>query len=325
MATAATTPAKPVVSTTSAGSAINRVTLPYIIAIAAQLPLLLYYFSNLWARPHYQFFPFAILMVVAFAVIRWPRNLQEPFFRRRLSVVLFWSGIVFGVAGALFAESWFSAASMVMLMASLFGMTRDGEVSGKNLLVLSLPLVIILMLPFNWDFSLITFLQRVSAQISSWYLDILNFKHYSPGTTLNFPDQNYEVERACSGVQSFFTLLFCTSFLIISLRRPWLRATLLLISAGFWAVFMNSIRILVIPIADQVFGIDLKEGLQHELLGYTVMLIAVALILSTDQLLEFLFGRSSNQVDDEGKPGFVRRLFSRKTRATSDQESTTRY
>ena len=137
MATAATSPAE-LKETKSGHAAINRVTLPYIIAIVAQLPLLLYYFSTLWARPHYQFFPFAIIMVVAFAVIRWPRNLDEPFFRRRFSVVLFWIAIVFGVAGALFATAWLSAASMIMLMTSLFAMTKDGEMAGKSLLVLSL-------------------------------------------------------------------------------------------------------------------------------------------------------------------------------------------
>lgn len=275
------------------------VLLPYLIALAALSPLLVYYFSLLWGRPHYQFFPFALILVAVFGYLRWPKHLEEPFFSRKLSTFLFWTGILFGIAATVFSEAWFAAAAAVMLLTSLFARTRDGEVAGSTLISLGLPLLVILMPPNNLDFRVITTLQQTSAQVSSLYLDMLNFKHHSPGTTLNFPDQNYEVERACSGVQSFFTLLFCTSFLIISLRRPFWRGLLLLISAGFWAVFMNSIRILTIPVADQLFDINLTEGIPHDILGYVAMLIAVLLILSTDQLFEFLIGRSGNSMADE--------------------------
>jgi len=296
----------------------RMVLLPYIVTLAALSPLLIYYFSLLWGRPHYQFFPFALILVAVFGYLRWPRHLEEPFFSRKLSTFLFWTGIIFGIAATIFSEAWFAATAAVMLMTSLFARTRDGELAGGTLISLALPLLVILMPPNNLDFRVITTLQQVSAQVSSLYLDILNFKHFSPGTTLNFADQNYEVERACSGVQSFFTLLFCTSFLIISLRRPFWRGLMLLVSAGFWAVFMNSIRILTIPVADQLFDINLTEGIPHDILGYVAMLIAVLLILSTDQLFEFFIGRSSNSMADE-KP--ARRWFPT-SKNKSDQTET---
>ncbi len=207
------------VKTKESGFGIWGVTLPYVIVIAAQLPMLLLYFSQLWNRPHYQFFPIALIMVAAFAWIRWPRNEPQPFFASTFSSAMFGAGLLFGLLGTLFAEPWLAAASMVFLMTSLFARTRDGEFPSKSLIALALPLFVILSLPRNLDFKLITWLQLVSSKMSSWYLDLLNFKHYSPGTTLNFPEQAYEVERACSGVQSFFTLLFCATFIIIALRR----------------------------------------------------------------------------------------------------------
>ena len=294
--------------------------LPYIIAIIAQAPLLLWYFSKLWRQPHYQFFPFALLMVGVYAYLRWPRNISQPFIERRSSKILFWVGVVFGIAGALFAHDWFCAASLVALLTSLFAMTRDGEEHGKTLFVLGLPLLSILMLPNNYDRSLITFLQHCSADVSSSYLDLLNFKHYSPGTTLNFPARNYDVERACSGVQSFFLLMFCATWMIVSLRRHWFRGILLLLAAGFWAVFMNSIRILAIPIADIMFGIDIGSGLAHDILGYTAMLIAIGLILSTDQLLEFLFGRNQT-VEDERQANWFQRKVLRKSSTPRPEET----
>ncbi len=59
---------------------------------------------------------------------------------------------------------------------------------------------------------------------------------------------------------------------------------------------MNSLRIMIIPIAEIMFGLDLKEGIRHELLGYGVMLMACAMLLSTDQLMEYLFGKKG--IDD---------------------------
>lgn len=282
----------------------RSILLAYVLAVGAQVPMLLFYFSQLWKRPHYQFFPIALIMVAAFAWIRWPRHHVQPFFASTFSSVLFGIGLGFGVLGTLFAEPWLAAASAVFLLTSLLARTRDGEFPDRSLIALALPLFVILSLPRNLDFWLITRLQLVSANLSSWYLDLLGFMHYSPGTTLNFPDKSYEVERACSGVQSFFTLMFCATFVIVAFRRSFFRGLFLLVSAVFWAVLMNSVRILVIPIADSMFGVDLKEGLPHELLGYAVMILAFLMLLSTDQLLEFLLGRQT--IDDDAPQ---RRLF----------------
>ena len=68
------------------------------------------------------------------------------------------------------------------------------------------------------------------------------------------------------------------------------QATALLVSAVFWAVFMNTLRILTIPLAEHFFEIDLASGISHDILGYSVLAIGILMILSTDQFLQFLFG-----------------------------------
>ncbi len=313
MSSTAAKPTSPLESPNSASR--WSVLLPYVIAIAAQLPLLLYYGKTLWGLPHFTFFPLALIVVGVFAFMRWPKGFNQPFFERKTSLILFMAGIVFGVGATVFSFAWFSAVSCMFLVTSLFARTKDAEIPGKSLMVVALPLLVLMFASNNVDSRIITTLQRVSANISSWYLDLLNFKHFSPGTTLNFPNSQYEVEQACSGVQSFFTLLFCTTILVISFRRPWYRAILLLISAGVWAVFMNSMRILTIPIAEIMFNMNLKDGLPHDLLGYSAMLIAIGMIFSTDQLMEFVFGsgrrvgKSRYQSDEADEPDDLTRDF----------------
>ena len=316
--------------------------LPYGLAIVAQLPMLILYFKELWARPHYQFFPFAIIATVSLAVMRWPTNSEIPFQRSRTSDFLMILGLFFALLGGIFVEPPMSAVSLVLIVTSLFARTYDAE-TGKTLWTCAVPLFVCLILPNNYDNIIITRLQAYSAGFTSQLMDLIGLGHHLSGTVIIVPGmKQYGVEEACSGVVSFFTLLAITSVFIVWYRRisvpkPFLatllvitglsimvveaavsqmgyfslagvslilmgcfgfRAAVLLLSAVFWALFMNTVRILSIPVADYMLGLDLSTGLKHDLLGYTILLVGVLLILSTDQFLLFLFGPVEDH-DDE--------------------------
>ena len=303
----ASVPANPQAKSASQTNPI-LVLVPYLVLIIAQFPFLFMYYRELWAQPHYKFFPFAFIVFGVFVFARWPRNSSSPFFASTFSSILFGMGVCLGILGTLFLYAWFSAASVMFLVSSLLARTKDANNSDRSLLLTSLPLWVTLT-PFGYDQWIVTTLQVKSAQISSNYLDLLGFKHYLPGTVLQFPTQQYGVEQACSGVQSLFTLLFCTSVFLVALRRPWFRGFVLLASAVFWALFMNSIRIMLIPMADILFGLQLQEGIQHDILGYIVLLIGIMMILSTDQFLNFVFGVVDEESIDSGHP--MRRSISR--------------
>lgn len=265
--------------------------LPYAIAIGAQLPLLMFYFIGLWGRgPHYHFFPLAMLAVAGIAWLRWPRDERMPFHRSLWSDFLLLLGLGSGILAAVFLEPWFAAASSMLLLASLLARTVDPE-TGRGQWVVALPLFVALTIPFNGDMMLITFLQRISALFTSRVLDLIGMGHHMPGTVIQIPGKEpYGIEQACSGVMSFFTLLFVAVVFIVWNRRPWFRATLLLISAVFWAIFMNTVRIFMIPFADNMMGLNLADGFAHNMLGWIVLVIGILLLLSTDQFLMFLFG-----------------------------------
>ncbi len=283
-----------------------KVVLPYAIAIGVQLPMLILYFRGLWSRPHYQTFVFGILAVVAIAWSRWPKGQSMPFHKSRWSNFLLFAGLIFGLAGIVFLETWFHACSVFLLVASFLARTMDEE-TGKSMWAVALPLFVFLRIPAGGDYQLITWLQRISAVFTSRLLDLIGYAHHMPGTVIKIPGkEDYGIEQACSGVQSFFTLLFVAVVFIVWNRRPWFRAMLLIAAAVFWAIFMNTVRIFAIPVADRVFEIDLAHGLAHDILGWTVMTIGILLLFSTDQFLLFLFG----PVDAEtGKTGPFGNLF----------------
>ncbi len=286
----------------------KSIALPYAIAIIAQLPMLLLYGRNLHLdKPHYQTFPFAILATVLIAWSRWPKEAKMPFHRSVASDVLLVLGLMFGLACVLFKFPSAAAASVMLLITSLLARTVDKETL-KSLWPASLPMFVFLSLPSGYDVWLITKLQSFSAVCTSRLLDLAGLGHYMDGTVIHVPGREaYGIEQACSGVQSFFTLLFIAVVFVVVFRRPLFRSITLLGSAVFWALFMNTVRIFLIPVFDEI-GVSVAHGFPHAMLGWGTLLVGALMLLSTDQFLSFLFG----PVDTEtGRSGPFGRLLTK--------------
>ena len=279
------------------------IALPYAIAIVAQLPMLLLYFRNLGLeKPHYQTAPFAFLATIAIAYFRWPKQAKMPFHRSILSDILLVFGLFFAVACVLFVWPSAGAGSVMFLIASLLARTVDKETL-KSLWPAALPMFVYLTLPSGYDVALIQWLQKISAICTSRLLDLYGIGHFMDGTVIEVPGrEKYGIEAACSGVQSFFTLMFIAILFIVVYRRPFFRSVILIISAVFWALFMNTVRIFLIPVLDQV-SIDVAHGFPHAILGWSALAVGVLLLLSTDQFLIFLFGPVDPDVGKSGPFG----------------------
>ncbi len=332
-----------------------KVVLPYGLALLAQLPMLVLYFRRLWNVPHYQPFAIAILATIGITLYRWPFDQKQPFHRSIASDVLLALGLGSAFLGMLFVEPWFAALSAMLIVTSLFLRTMDRE-SKLTLWPCALPLFVYLKMPLNLDVQLITTLQRFSATFTSRLLDLFGLGHHMDGTVIRVPAgvdgiKEYGIEEACSGVQSFFTLLLVAVIFIVLYRRikapnaavglvsifaailcfvlrvtslsipVWseglllagvgflllafigFRASLLILSAVFWAMFMNTLRIVMIPIADIKFGMDLSHGIAHDMLGYSVLALGILMVFSTDQFLLFLFGPVEQAAGEAGPFG----------------------
>ncbi len=269
--------------------------IPYLVLGVLHLPLiLLYCFRDLWSdlRPHYHFFPFLFAAVVFLIWERWPRNTPRPLRYSWLSPILFALSVLILCLGLVFLEPPLASLSLALGLSSFLLRVKDLK-SGGSLFPISLLLYVLVHSPFgqlNEDRWLITQLQRISSQITSVLLDLAGVLHDMPGTVLVTVDRKWGIEEACSGVQSFFTLLFCSVFWVLWMRRSWFQGSILVLSSVFWAIVMNTVRIFVIPIAFLQLGMDLSEGWQHAALGYLTLVVRIAFILSTDQFLDFTFG-----------------------------------
>ena len=184
-------------------------------------------------------------------------------------------------------------------VGSILVSLRDRE-TGRTLFPLWLILAVIVRPPGNLDGNIIAGLQIWTSKFSSTFLDYLGVYHIPSGNLIELigHEQELGVAEQCSGVQSLYTLLFCSIAFAVIFRRPWFRSTILVISAVFWALFMNTMRVVIIAYALANYNIDWTEGFSHMMLGYVMLGIAILMIVSTDFFLTFLFGPVSE--DEEG-------------------------
>ena len=351
------------------------IVLSYALAIVSQIPMLYLYVKHLLNEPHYHSAVFAVAATIGIAWLRWPRGQALQLQRSMTSNVLIVLAIIAVVFSILFVLPWMSALAAMLIVTSFLARVPDTESNG-TLWYCALPLFVFLYLPFGMDRNLVTSLQTYSAGYTSRLLDLFGVGHYMSGTVLEVPNlQDFRIEQACSGVQSFFTLVlvaivysvfnrqvkapekgvavlsFLAGLIFLLIRTlpkatagvdmppfwsgilfllaislmlyPFIgfRTTLLVMSAVFWAIFMNTIRIMAIPISLQFFDVDLSTGNNHMLLGYAALIIGIILILSTDQLIMFLFGPVLD-ANESGKFGrVIGKMWNGLIPTASDNES----
>jgi exosortase len=222
---------------------------------------------------------------------RWSEQLPSQRYVNWLSNSSLVAGAFVMICAALFASPWLAYLAFVVFVAAWLFRVKD-MATHNSLFYLAVPLLLIWQPPYTpnvtGDGILIARLQLVSATLASMALDLLGVVHECPGTVLHCAGQSFGVEEACSGIQSFFSLL-CFSALLTSFhRRKGLHSALLFSSSALWAVAMNAIRIAAIPYVFVTVGFDLSHGFVHTLLGLSTMAMGLLLLVSTDQLLSSL-------------------------------------
>lgn len=263
---------------------------PILLAVALAVavgPLLFLQGRLLWAREHYQFFPFVVAGAIWLVWNRFQTLGQltpgNPLVAGAL-LVLGWCLL----AGATVLHSpWLGTVATLILLAILaYG--AGGVSLCWQLLPIWLFLFLLVPPPFNLDQKLVSNLQFRTAHWSSRILDQLGILHVMHGNVVVLPQRSLFVEEACSGINSLLSTLACTWFYILWMHRGPIRAILLLVAALGWVILSNTMRVVGIAWALSSLNLDLVKGWKHEVFGTFLFVITLALIWSTDRFLLFL-------------------------------------
>jgi exosortase len=265
----------------------SRSLIPAGIVALSLIPILILFARELWARPHYQFFPF-VVPAAALLAWRWCRGLEplspgSPTISWGLAG-LAWVTLAFSVA--CLSPGMGAVAALLTLLAGAYGL------GGWRLVRAGLPAWAMLWLavppPRRLDVTAIVKLQNLVSRWSSQVLDALGVLHVMDGNVVKVAGRRLLVDQACSGIYSLLTLLIGTLFYILWVRTSPARSVFLVLSSIFWVIFGNVTRIVLIAVLSTRYGIDLATGWRHEVLGLFMFALMLGLVLSTDRLISFV-------------------------------------
>ncbi len=290
------------------------VVVPYLIAIASQLPLTLIYLLNLWrTRDHFGLLPVALLAFGFLLYRRWPRQRESMFYGSVRGDVFFVLGIALGWTGAVLVSPWCSFAALSAFVVSLLFRTADAGMEVGRLTSVSVPLLVLLILPLGFDFEnvqgdllMLESAKTLAAGVSSDILDMLFLVHFQAGTVVELPGYTVDATAIGNGVFSLFSLLILTAVFIALMRRPFFRGLLLLISAWLWGFLFTAFGMVLLVLGYEYFQADWYAGTSRTVLETLLLAAAALFIVITDQLLIFLFGPVDITSIDESAPYQVR-------------------
>ncbi len=251
------------------------------------LPLLVSYFMGLWRLEHYQYFPILLFSFAYLIFLRWDREVRPP--SGMLGYGLLIAGFACLCFGAYHGSPWLAAVSYSLIWGSWLASQNSTDSARWGLLALWPLTWMWIRLPLNLDIHLMGKLQRLTSNVGSTVLNLLDIPHRLNGNVFSLAKGDLFIEEACSGVQSFFTLLFCAFLLVAWLQRSVALLPIYAIFAVFWAAVLNVLRIVSIAIAQEKLGLNLATGWYHAVLGYLCLVIALLLFLSSDRLLRVFF------------------------------------
>lgn len=159
------------------------------------------------------------------------------------------------------------------VVLTVFGWDR-----GKTHWAPVLHLVFMLPLPQFVYWKLTIFLQGVSSELGVWFVALAGVPVFLEGNVIDLGVYKLQVAEACSGLRYLFPILSFSYLFSILYKGPMWHKAFLLLSAAPLTVFMNSLRIGVIGILVNKYGIEQAEGFLHFFEGWVVFLLCVFIL-----------------------------------------------
>ena len=189
--------------------------------------------------------------------------------------------LLIGQLGTVFTiVQWAFLITLYGLALSLLGWTAF-----RAVLMPLLILFIMIPLPQFVLANLSTRLQLISSQIGVGFMRLFDVSVFLEGNVIDLGGYKLQVAEACSGLRYLFPLM--TIGLLIAYfykGAPWKRVVLFLSSIPI-TVLMNSLRVGIIGITVERWGIAMAEGLLHEFQGFVIFMVSTGLLIAEMALL----------------------------------------
>lgn len=177
-----------------------------------------------------------------------------------------------------------------------------------------LHLIFMLPLPQFVYWQLTVFLQLVSSALGVWFIRQAGVPVFLEGNVIDLGVYKLQVAEACSGLRYLFPILSFSYLFGILYRGPFWHKALLFLMAAPLTVFMNSLRIGVIGVLVNSYGIEQAEGFLHFFEGWVVFGLCIVILFFVAMGLQRLAPKPLSiaqtiDMDFDGLGLQARRLF----------------
>ena len=266
----------------------------FLLAVVAALPLFWIGFAGLataWVRPEYSHGP-VIPLLSFYIFLREMRDVPptgQPIPDRGRGVLVIGLALSIAALGNLVNITDIVFYALIVwifgLVLTLFGARR-----GMTFWPSVLHLVFMLPLPqfLYWRFN--TGLQFVSSEIGVWLVGMMGVPVYLDGNIIDLGVYKLQVAEACSGLRYLFPIMSFSYVFAVLYRGSIWHKVVLLASAIPIAVLMNSVRIGIIGVLVDRYGIGQAEGFLHFFEGWIIFLSCITLLFFLVRVMQWLSG-----------------------------------
>jgi exosortase D (VPLPA-CTERM-specific) len=148
--------------------------------------------------------------------------------------------------------------------------------------LIAVPLLILLFmvpLPSFLLANLSTKLQLLSSQIGVGFIRLMGVSVFLEGNVIDLGGYKLQVADACSGLRYLFPMMTMGVLMAYFYKGATWKRVVLFFSSIPITVLMNSIRIGIIGVTVEHWGIAMAEGFLHEFQGWMIFMASAALML----------------------------------------------
>ncbi len=254
----------------------------YIVLALASLPVFWLGFVDLldaWGRPEYSHGPL-IPIISLYLFLRELRDLppEDTAPRdRSLGIGVSIIALLIALLGNITRIPDIVTYGFILWIAGIV-LSHFGARRGRLHLLPVFHLVFMLPLPQFLYWNLTTFLQGVSSEMGVWIVRAFGVPVYLEGNIIDLGIYKLQVAEACSGLRYLFPILSFSYLFSILYRGPLWHKAILLVSAAPLTVAMNSVRIGIIGVLVNSYGIEQAEGFLHFFEGWVIFLTCIAIL-----------------------------------------------
>ncbi len=246
-----------------------------ILPALAMLPLLALQCVSVWQRPHMQYFPIVLLLVLLISFFKLPSAPCTDLARMRLAIGWFVASAGLFVVAVLVYSPWLAHLSAISIFFA-WGLGRAQNVAWPRVAAIALLAACTLPWPRNLDYQLDAWLKSLVGSYVSGMMDAFAVPHLLTPISLQTERVTLSLSELTTQA-SVFALVACACLLALLRSRSFLQAVLLCLSTCVWYVVAGCLVVLIWS--------TWWPELESRYLQWLIFAVATACLLSFDMFL----------------------------------------